>query len=1001
MTVDVITGIGHHLPARVVSSGEVEARVNASSSGFTLPRGTIRLLTGVRNRHYADDGCASSDLAAAAARKALDAAELDSRTVDVVIFTSASHDVSEPATANLVQHKLGCTGASVFDVKNACNSFLNGVDIAHSFIETGRAARVLLASGEVLSPTINWSVRDNEDLTTKFAALTLGDGGGACVLEARPDGGESGLRRGQFLSDGAQWELSTVLAGGTLMPGDFSQRSFECRSTELHLLALEYLPDLIRKVLKDLDWEPGDIDLVAPHQVSLSIIEAICQQVGLERDRCQTTLTHVGNTAAASIPIALNTAVDAGRLEKGAKVLLVGGARIQRGRDPGDLVTTVLDLLEDATGGPGTVIFLPSAPDPQPIASLWRHSEDAARWLAHRVGSDTAVGMVLASTPACAAAMFGAWRSGLTVASLPTSGRGMDEVEYVEQLKRLCPMVGAEVLLTDSAHVHLFLDSGLRVHAFDDVLAGGPSRAPNGVGDLVQSTSGSTGSSKGVKLSLAAVAANINSILDRLQPPTGTVACSWLPLSYDMGLIGMFLSALVSGSSARSGGSLVLIAPETFMANPSVWLKACSCYGATITTAPNFAFELATRTARWRSNLDLSSLRIVITGAERVRGQTLRRFSDAVAGAGFDPLALCPAYSLAEATLAVSIVSPSVSWASRFVDPLALAEGDWVEVEHGSGTELVSNRPALPRVGVRIAGATDGVGEIEVAGPSMLDDYVGADLRLSDDGWFPTKDLGRIVNGELYVTGRLDDMLVIGGRNFYASDLEHAGGRVDLVRAGSCAVINGDDGHYVVVAKPRRKAGDGAVLEEACRSIKTEVTRMTGSSAATVLFVERGRCPRPRAASSSGTWYADPSRRDGCRHSHVSTSTEGVAVADPGDFAKQVPIVVEALSRHLQAHFAIGDVVVTEHARLDYLGFSSLEVIEVLVSFREAIFGDVDDDDLTLPAEPFPLDTLGDVASMMLSQAWLTPDDIAMARTGSDREDPNLTSAVGTEDVGT
>jgi acyl-CoA synthetase (AMP-forming)/AMP-acid ligase II len=507
-------------------------------------------------------------------------------------------------------------------------------------------------------------------------------------------------------------------------------------------------------------------------------------------------------------------------------------------------MVTLLDQLEEAARGPGTITYLPASPEPQPISTPWRQGEDAARWLAARVDRGGAVAMVLTTHPACSAALLGAWRSGLTVASLPTPGRGMPVEEYVEQTTRICELVGADLLLMDAAYLAFVPDTGLRVHAFDDVLAGGPDPAPEEIGSLVQFTSGSTSTPKGVHLSMEAIAANIESILEQIKLVDDTVAVSWLPLSHDMGLIGMFLAALVSAAPSRCNSSLVLISPESFLSNPSVWLKTCSQFGGTCTTAPNFAFELATRTSRWSKNLDLSSLQVVITGAERVRAETLRRFSEALGPAGFDSTALCPAYGLAEASLAVTIVEPAVHWTSLAVDTTALADGRWVEVAPGDGTELVSNGGPLPRMQYRVVGDDSGVGEIEISGPSMLHDYVGADLRLTPDGWFPTKDLGRVVDGELYITGRLDDMLVIAGRNFYASDLEAVAGRLDLVRSGSCAVVTDEEGSYAVVAEPRRGVIDLTVLEDGCRQIKAEVTRTAGAAASKVIFVEPGTIPK-------------------------------------------------------------------------------------------------------------------------------------------------------------
>ena len=139
----------------------------------------------------------SSDLAAAAAQRAMAAADIEPRDVDLLIFASASHDVAEPATANMVQIAFGCDRAAVMDVKNACNSFLNGLDVAQAFIETGPGAtRVVVAAGECLSPTIKWNIAGSDELPVRLAALTLGDAGAACVLEASA-APERGLLRGR------------------------------------------------------------------------------------------------------------------------------------------------------------------------------------------------------------------------------------------------------------------------------------------------------------------------------------------------------------------------------------------------------------------------------------------------------------------------------------------------------------------------------------------------------------------------------------------------------------------------------------------------------------------------------------------------------------------------------------------------------------------------------------------------------------------------------------
>ncbi len=321
----VITGIGHYLPAFPVSSDEVEEKLNQINfPTFQMPSGLIERLTGVSSRYHTPTHT-SSDLAAEAGRCALENAHISPSEIELLIFASASHDVAEPATSAIVQEKLSCPTAHVLDVKNACNSFLNALDIANSYIQTGRVKNALVVAGEVLSPFINWKVQDSKDLYLKFAAFTLGDGGGAAVMEAHK-GGERGVRQGRFYSDGSKWMLSTILSGGTLLKEDVSHMFFECDSSKLQALATTHLPRLILDTLTDLSWEITDIKLAIPHQVSMRVIQIMCESLNFPLEKCEITLPEIGNTAAASIPIALSKAVAKGRVNPGDKILLVGGA---------------------------------------------------------------------------------------------------------------------------------------------------------------------------------------------------------------------------------------------------------------------------------------------------------------------------------------------------------------------------------------------------------------------------------------------------------------------------------------------------------------------------------------------------------------------------------------------------------------------------------------------------------------------------------------------------
>jgi 3-oxoacyl-(acyl-carrier-protein) synthase III len=316
---------GHAIPDGVITSDEIEATVTERSQNFTMPGGLVERLTGVRERRHVEPGTTSSDLAAQAGLAALRNADVDPLSVDLLIYSSASHDVSEPATSAIVQHKMGARNATFADIKNACNSFLNGLDFASAAIATGRARRVLVVAGEVLSPTINWAVESSHDLRRKLAALTLGDAGGAVLLEATRDE-DTGVLPGRFVSDGSQWELSTVLSGGNLMGHDSSRFYFECDSAALQSLAIEHIPPLIEKTVSEIGWKLDEIKRIFPHQVSKGVTEALCSAIGYSRDQVSVTLDRFGNNAAASIPLSLSLAAEQGLISKGDKLLLVCGA---------------------------------------------------------------------------------------------------------------------------------------------------------------------------------------------------------------------------------------------------------------------------------------------------------------------------------------------------------------------------------------------------------------------------------------------------------------------------------------------------------------------------------------------------------------------------------------------------------------------------------------------------------------------------------------------------
>ena len=320
----VIAGVGKYVPENIISSEFIEERL-ALEEKCNARKGTIEAITGVKERRHISTGEFSSDMAFRASQRALEQAGISADEIDLIIFASASHDIAEPATANILQDKLEAWNAHAFDVKNACNSALNALDIMDAYIKTGRCRVGLVAAGETLSQFINWDINTPEDLQLGLAGLTLGDGGGGVVLKASDDL-ERGIKASYFASEGSSWRVATVMGGGSRFPHDSSQMYFVSNSIQLAKLAIVNIPRAIKAVLQKTGWQAGDVTLVVPHQVTYQLIERISRISGIPFEKCMITVTKYGNTAAASIPIALAEAVETGRVKQGDKVLLVGGA---------------------------------------------------------------------------------------------------------------------------------------------------------------------------------------------------------------------------------------------------------------------------------------------------------------------------------------------------------------------------------------------------------------------------------------------------------------------------------------------------------------------------------------------------------------------------------------------------------------------------------------------------------------------------------------------------
>jgi acyl-CoA synthetase (AMP-forming)/AMP-acid ligase II len=479
----------------------------------------------------------------------------------------------------------------------------------------------------------------------------------------------------------------------------------------------------------------------------------------------------------------------------------------------------LLTLVQRALPAPVRVHFVPSG-ECRTLARLWDDAAVAARRLDGLVGPEAPVAAVLDSTPEAVAVLLGAWRAGRRLVSVPQPPRAASADWYRRFVERACRASGAGVLVVSAEHRSRDWPPGVPVAAFEDIAAGAPggtfAERPDD-GELVQFTSGSTGDPRGLVLGMAELGANVRAVLEVTEPRPGDGTCTWLPLSHDMGLIGNLLASLVSfGPDHAGGGDLVLIRPEWFLQRPESWLEACSEFGSTVTAAPDFGFAHAVRRGVTRP-VDLRRLRMAITGAEPVRAPTLRAFADAFAPAGFAERALCPAYGLAEAGVAVTMVRPDEPWRTLDVD----------------GEEHVSCGRPLP--GYTVAAGPGGT--LELTGPSLFRATVPGGPRTGDR--LVTNDVGVVHDGEVFVVGRADDVVVLGGRNVYLSDVDTLLAASGAVRAGRVQSVPAPGG-YAVAAETAPGADAGALAT----AVRRAAVAATGWSPDEVVVVERGSLPR-------------------------------------------------------------------------------------------------------------------------------------------------------------
>ncbi len=302
----VVIGTGSALPRTVVSNAELAARVDTTDE-WIVER------TGIRQRHIAEADETTGSLATEAARAAIAAAGVEAKDVDLIVLATATPDQTFPATATIVQHNLGCHGGIAFDVAAVCSGFLYAVGVADSMLRTGMAQRALVIGAETFSRILDW-----EDRTT---CVLFGDGAGAILLEAQDQAGDSprGILATKLHADGNHNQLLYV-DGGASTTGTVGKLRMKGREVFRH--AVVNLADVLREVLAETCLQTSDIDWLVPHQANARILDATARKLSLPPEKVVITVDRHANTSAASVPLALDTAVRDGRIKPGQLVML-------------------------------------------------------------------------------------------------------------------------------------------------------------------------------------------------------------------------------------------------------------------------------------------------------------------------------------------------------------------------------------------------------------------------------------------------------------------------------------------------------------------------------------------------------------------------------------------------------------------------------------------------------------------------------------------------------
>jgi 3-oxoacyl-[acyl-carrier-protein] synthase III len=307
VTRSVVLGCGSYLPSRILTNMDLARKVDTTDAWITQR-------TGIRERRIAATGERTSDLALAAAREALVAAQADAQTIDLIVLATSTPDNTFPATAVSVQAGLGITHGAAFDLQAVCSGFIFGLATADGLIKTGTFRRALVIGAETFSRLVDW--------TDRSTCVLFGDGAGAVVLDAATRSGsreDRGILTAQLRSDG-RYKDKLYVDGGPSSTGTVGHLRMEGREVFKHAVAM--ITDVVEGAFAATGYSAADIDWFVPHQANKRIIDGSAHKLGIAPEKIVTTVDRHGNTSAASIPLALSVAVNDGRIKAGDLILL-------------------------------------------------------------------------------------------------------------------------------------------------------------------------------------------------------------------------------------------------------------------------------------------------------------------------------------------------------------------------------------------------------------------------------------------------------------------------------------------------------------------------------------------------------------------------------------------------------------------------------------------------------------------------------------------------------